>query len=159
MKLSNYIAGILLYIITLFLLVSISCSKKQEYDPTCFTCINQYPDTNINVPPLDLISGQDWVITQYSVQNQINPLVISDTLEFDDSLATGYLYNGDSSSYYLYKPQPLNIYTLRLNNTPWGDIQNSTLAGYNITSGQIPGLEFVNIYNQSRVTLWIQKIN
>lgn len=150
--------SIFLFIITIVVVVS-SCEKKQDHDPYCFNCINQYPDTNINVPPLNLLSGQDWVIFQYSVQNQVNPLAISDTLEFDDSLATGFIYNGDSSSYYLYKPQPLNIYSLRLNNTPWGDIQNSALAGYNITSGQIPGLEFINIYNQSRVTLWIQKIN
>ena len=145
------------YIFPLLLLIFVSaCRKDPKQDPGCIICLPEVPDTNIYNPPLNLLQNQTWVINQYFVQNQTNPIPASDTLVFDDS--TSYTFNNIASNYYIYKPQPLNKYTLRLNNTPWGDIQNSSLTNYNLDQGQIPGLEFKNIYNQLVVNLWINKI-
>lgn len=154
MKLINYIPAFLIIILTGL----VSCSKDKDQHIVIYP--PPPPDTIVYNQPLDLLLGQTWVITQYSIQNQINPINSLYILNFDDSSSIHYSFNGDSTSnYYLYKPQPLNKYTLRLDNTPWGNIQNNYLTDYNFTQGQIPGAEFINIYNpNSKVFLWIEKI-
>lgn len=154
MKLLSYISPLLITVLFC------ACDKDPEPTNYCYTCPPQVPDTSIHNPPLDLLVGQTWAITQYSIQNQINPISNIYLLSFDDSSNIKYTFQGDSTShYYVYKPQPLNKYTLRLDNTPWGNIQTSYLTDYNFNQGQIPGAEFVNINSPNfKVYLWIQKL-
>jgi hypothetical protein len=101
--------------------------------------------------------GQTWRINHYRVGDLGQMIVTSDILEFTSNRS--YDFNGNTSTYSLTITG--SGYNLTLNETPWGNLSGSILSN-NITSGNIPGIPFVNIAsgssNNTRYYLWIVKI-
>ena len=146
----------LVYILLVSLGVS-SCYKEdpQPKEPKPVIVYPYVTDTTTNNVPTFV--GQTWVLTGVRIGGIGNPQTVSDTLQFITN--TSYKYNGYSSKYSLYYTG--GGFSFTINGTPWGNL-SGTIYEYNLKSGKIEGLKFIDITpgssNQTNYFLWMNKI-
>lgn len=146
----------LVYILLVTLGVS-SCYKEdpQPKEPKPVIVYPYVTDTTTNNVPTFV--GQTWVLTGVRIGGIGNPQTVSDTLQFITN--TSYKYNGYSSKYSLYYTG--GGFSFSINGTPWGNL-SGTIYEYNLKSGKIEGLKFIDITpgssNQTNYFLWMSKI-
>ena len=146
----------LIYILLVVLGVS-SCYKEdpqlKEDKP-----IIVYPYvTDTVTDSIPTLKGTTWVLTGVRIGGIGNPQTVSDTLQFITN--TSYKYNGYSSKYSLYYTG--GGFNMTINGTSWGNL-SGTIYEYNLKSGKIEGLKFIDITpgssNQTNYFLWMSKI-
>lgn len=141
----------------LILLLLASCTVPEHMEGPISNNGPILTDGNNSTVSSSNLVGQTWRINHYRVGELGQTIVTSDILEFTSNRA--YDFNGNTSTYSLTITG--SGYNLALNETPWGNLSGSILSN-NITSGNIPGIPFVNIAsgssNNTRYYLWIVKI-
>lgn len=146
----------LIYILLVVLGVS-SCYKEdpQPKEPKPVIVYPYVTDTVTDSIPT--LKGTTWVLTGVRIGGIGNPQTVSDTLQFITN--TSYKYNGYSSKYSLYYTG--GGFNMTINGTSWGNL-SGTIYEYNLKSGKIEGLKFIDITpgssNQTNYFLWMSKI-
>ena len=134
-----------------------SCIKENP-QPSEPPQVITYPHNNDTVQDsIPTLVGQTWVITGVRIGGIGNPNTNNDTLKFITN--TTYKFNGYTSNYSLYYTG--GGFNLSMNGTPWGYL-SGTIYKYNLVSGDIQGLGFIDITpgssNQTNYYLWMKKV-
>jgi hypothetical protein len=146
----------LIYI--LLVVLGVSSCYKEDPQPKENKPIIVYPYvTDTVTDSIPTLKGTTWVLTGVRIGGIGNPQTVSDTLQFITN--TSYKYNGYSSKYSLYYTG--GGFNMTINGTSWGNL-SGTIYEYNLKSGKIEGLKFIDITpgssNQTNYFLWISKI-
>ena len=146
----------LIYI--LLVVLGVSSCYKEDPQPKENKPIIVYPYvTDTVTDSIPTLKGTTWVLTGVRIGGIGNPQTVSDTLQFITN--TSYKYNGYSSKYSLYYTG--GGFNMTINGTSWGNL-SGTIYEYNLKSGKIEGLKFIDITpgssNQTNYLLWISKI-
>ena len=146
----------LIYI--LLVVLGVSSCYKEDPQPKENKPIIVYPYvTDTVTDSIPTLKGTTWVLTGVRIGGIGNPQTVSDTLQFITN--TSYKYNGYSSKYSLYYTG--GGFNMTINGTSWGNL-SGTIYEYNLKSGKIEGLKFIDITpgssNQTNYFLWMSKI-
>lgn len=146
----------LIYI--LLVVLGVSSCYKEDPQPKENKPIIVYPYvTDTVTDSIPTLKGTTWVLTGVRIGGIGNPQTVSDTLQFITN--TSYKYNGYSSKYSLYYTG--GGFNMTINGTSWGNL-SGTIYEYNLKSGKIEGLKFIDITpgssNQTNYFLWMTKI-
>jgi hypothetical protein len=146
----------LIYI--LLVVLGVSSCYKEDPQPKESKPIIVYPYvTDTVTDSIPTLKGSTWVLTGIRIGGIGNPQTVSDTLQFISN--TSYKYNGYSSKYSLYYTG--GGFNMSINGTSWGNL-SGTIYEYNLKSGKIEGLKFIDITpgssNQTNYFLWMNKI-
>ena len=146
----------LIYI--LLVVLGVSSCYKEDPQPKENKPIIVYPYvTDTVTDSIPTLKGSTWVLTGVRIGGIGNPQTVSDTLQFITN--TSYKYNGYSSKYSLYYTG--GGFNMTINGTSWGNL-SGTIYEYNLKSGKIEGLKFIDITpgssNQTNYFLWMSKI-
>ena len=141
----------IVYLFTVLLVLS-SCYKEdikpqQPLAPQPIITDTTHVDTTLT------LQGQVWVITKVLNTDFILEQR-SDTLIFQTT--NQYSFNTFNSNYGL----TLTPYSYKLSvyDTAWGNLC-VTLYNYNMVSGRIDGLDFIDIFNNDRkIKIWMKRI-
>jgi len=146
---------ILIYIL---LMLGVTSCIKENPQPSVAPPVITYPHNNDTTQDsIPTLVGQTWVITGVRIGGIGNPNPNNDTLKFITN--TTYKFNGYTSNYSLYYTG--GGFNLSMNGTPWGYL-SGTIYQYNLVSGDIQGLKFIDITpgtsNQTNYYLWMKKV-
>ena len=146
----------LIYI--LLVVLGVSSCYKEDPQPKESKPIITYPYvTDTVTDSIPTLKGTTWVLTGIRIGGIGNPDNVSDTLQFISN--TSYKYNGYVSKYSLYYTG--GGFNMTINGTSWGNL-SGTIYEYNLKSGKIEGLKFIDITpgssNQTNYFLWMSKI-
>ena len=146
----------LIYI--LLVVLGVSSCYKEDPQPKESKPIITYPYvTDTVTDSIPTLKGTTWVLTGIRIGGIGNPVNVSDTLQFTSN--TSYKYNGYVSKYSLYYTG--GGFNMTINGTSWGNL-SGTIYEYNLKSGKIEGLKFIDITpgssNQTNYFIWMNKI-
>jgi len=146
----------LIYI--LLVVLGVSSCYKEDPQPKESKPIITYPYvTDTITDSIPTLKGTTWVLTGIRIGGIGSPVNVSDTLQFISN--TSYKYNGYVSKYSLYYTG--GGFNMTINGTSWGNL-SGTIYEYNLKSGKIEGLKFIDITpgssNQTNYFLWMNKI-
>ena len=146
----------LIYI--LLVVLGVSSCYKEDPQPKESKPIITYPYvTDTITDSIPTLKGTTWILTGIRIGGIGSPVNVSDTLQFISN--TSYKYNGYVSKYSLYYTG--GGFNMTINGTPWGNL-SGTIYEYNLKSGKIEGLKFVDITpgssNQTNYFLWMKKV-
>jgi len=145
-------------IIGLLIILGVTSCVKVVTKPSGPPPVITFPHDNDTVQDsIPTLVGQTWVITGVRIGGIGNPTKTNDTLKFINN--TLYKFNGYSSNYSLFYTG--GGFNLSMNGTPWGYL-SGTIYQYNLVSGDIQGLKFVDITpgttNKTSYYVWMKKI-
>lgn len=148
-----------------------SCTKS-SYGLTPYTNTMTYPSVastnSITIPGTSTntiqsgysvlsLKGTKWCLYQYKDASIQNPITISDTLVFIDSV--NYQYNNQSHEYHLLLHNSTGQLYLDLYDTPFGDIRGNPVSTF-ISYGEILDAPFtqLGLLHPKTYSLWMRKI-
>ena len=142
----------------MLVVLGVSSCYKEDPQPKEPKPVIVYPYvTDTVTDSIPTLKGTTWVLTGVRIGGIGNPQTVSDTLQFITN--TSYKYNGYSSKYSLYYTG--GGFNMTINGTSWGNL-SGTIYEYNLKSGKIEGLKFIDITpgssNQTNYFLWMSKI-
>lgn len=142
----------------LLLILGVTSCIKENPQPSGPPPVITYPHNNDTIQDsIPTLVGQTWVITGVRIGGIGNPTTTYDTLKFITN--TTYKFNGYSSNYSLYYTG--GGFNLSINGTPWGYL-SGTIYQYNLVSGDIQGLKFIDITpgttNKTNYYIWMTKV-
>lgn len=141
-----------IFLILITTVVMTACNKKLEDYPEPYGIDTiTPPDTDTYISPL---ANTTWFIQEYRIGPFGNNIPLNDELKFESNNV--YYYNGYTTRYSL--TQTIDGYMLTLYETRWGHI-SGFIYNYNLSSGEIDGIQFKNIMSNSSqpIFIWMKR--